>query len=50
MVYLVSKNKVLFNTDLYKTIPFDQALSILLPLKEVQLDTETSGSILKIKI
>ena len=43
MVYLVSKNKVLFNTDLYKTIPFDQALSILLPLKEVQLDTETSG-------
>ena len=43
MVYLVSKNKTLFESKLYKTISFDKALSILLPLKEVQIDSETSG-------
>ena len=43
MIYLVSQNKTLFESELYKTIPFDQALAILLPLKEVQLDTETMG-------
>lgn len=47
MVYLVSKNKTLFESELYKIISFAQALDILLPLKEVQLDTETMGSILK---
>lgn len=43
MVYLVSKNKTLFESELYKIISFAQALDILLPLKEVQLDTETMG-------
>lgn len=43
MVYLVSKNKTLFESKLYKTISFDKALSILLPLKEVQIDSETFG-------
>ena len=43
MIYLVSQNKTLFESELYKTIPFDQAFAILLPLKEVQLDTETMG-------
>lgn len=43
MVYLVSKNKTLFKSNLYKAISFAQALDILLPLKEVQLDTETMG-------
>lgn len=43
MVYLVSKNKALFESELYKTISFSEALTILLPLKEVQIDTETMG-------
>lgn len=47
MIYLVSKNRRLFESELYKTISFDKALSILLPLKEVQVDSETMGSISK---
>lgn len=47
MVYLVSKNRALFKSKLYKTISFEQAISILLPLKEVQVDSETMGSISK---
>lgn len=43
MVYLVSKNKSLFKSELYKTISFAQALAMLLPLKEVQVDSETTG-------
>lgn len=43
MVYLVSKNRALFESELYKTISFDQALTMLFPLKEVQVDSETMG-------
>ena len=43
MVFLVSKNKVLFDSPSYKTIPFSEAMEILNPLKEVQLDSETMG-------
>lgn len=44
MIYLVSKNKSLFESNLYKESSFLEALSILLPLKQVQFDTETQGS------
>ena len=43
MVYLVSKNRALFESELYKTISFEQALTMLFPLKEVQVDSETMG-------
>ena len=43
MIYLVSKNKSLFESNLYKESSFLEALSILLPLKQVQFDTETTG-------
>lgn len=43
MIYLVSKNKSLFKSDKYEEIDIDKSLDILSPLKEVQLDTETSG-------
>lgn len=43
MIYLVSKNKSLFESSLYKESSFLEALSILLPLKQVQFDTETQG-------
>lgn len=43
MIYLVSKNKSLFESNLYKESSFLEALSILLPLKQVQFDTETQG-------
>lgn len=43
MIYLVSKNTSLFSPAEYETISFDRAMDILNPLKEVQIDTETSG-------
>lgn len=43
MVYLVSRNRTLFKSELYKTISFKEAFTILLPLKEVQIDSETKG-------
>lgn len=43
MIYLVSRNKALFSPLKYKDIPFEEALNILNPLKEVQLDSETTG-------
>lgn len=43
MIYLVSKNRALFESSKYKTISFDEAISMLEPLKEVQIDSETSG-------
>lgn len=43
MIYLVSRNKSLFNTKRYTQIDFDSALQILIPLKQVQFDTETQG-------
>lgn len=43
MVYLVSKNKALFESPSYETISFREAMTMLDPLKEVQLDSETMG-------
>lgn len=43
MIYLVSHNKSLFKTDKYIEATIEQAMSILLPLKLCQLDTETKG-------
>ena len=41
MIYLVSHNKSLFQTDKYVEATMKQAMSVLLPLKLCQLDTET---------
>lgn len=43
MIYLVSHNKSLFKTDKYIEATMEQAMSVLLPLKLCQLDTETKG-------
>lgn len=43
MIYLVSHNKSLFQTDKYVEATMEQAMSVLLPLKLCQLDTETKG-------
>lgn len=43
MIYLVSHNKNLFQTDKYVEVTMKQAMSVLLPLKLCQLDTETKG-------
>ena len=43
MIYLVSHNKSLFQTDKYIEVTMEQAMSVLLPLKLCQLDTETKG-------
>lgn len=44
MIYLVSRNQSLFSPENYTQIDFKTALSILLPLTQVQFDTETQGS------
>ena len=43
MIYLVSHNKNLFKTDKYTEATMEQAMSVLLPLKLCQLDSETQG-------
>lgn len=43
MIYLVSKQKTLFETDLYKEISFKDAKEYLWELKRQQFDTETMG-------
>lgn len=43
MIYLVSRNKTLFNSEKYQHISFEEAMNLLLPLKRVQFDTETTG-------
>ena len=43
MIYLVSHNKSLFQTDKYIEATMEQAMSVLLPPKLCQLDTETKG-------
>lgn len=47
MIFLVSKNKGLFNPEKYKQVSFFDAIKILEPLSLVQLDTETQGSIFR---
>ena len=43
MIYLISKQKSLFETDLYKEISFEKAKENLYKLNIIQFDTETSG-------
>lgn len=43
MIYLVSKNKNLFNPEKYTETSFMRAMDLLRPLKVVQLDSETQG-------
>lgn len=43
MIYLVSRNKSLFNPEKYQEASFEEAMKILETLKEVQLDSETQG-------
>lgn len=43
MIYLVTRNQELFNSDDYKIIGIDESLSLLEPLRAVGVDTETSG-------
>ena len=43
MIYLVSKNKSLFNSTKYSDVSFDKAMLVIDPLDLVQLDTETTG-------
>lgn len=43
MIYLVTKNQELFENKDYKIIGVDESLSLLSSLREVGLDTETSG-------
>ena len=43
MIYLVSNQKSLFETDLYKEMSFKDAKEYLWELKKIQFDTETMG-------
>jgi len=43
MIYLVSNQRSLFETDKYKEISFEDAKKKLYELSVIQLDTETSG-------
>lgn len=44
MIYLISNQKTLFETDLYKEMSFKDAKEYLWELKKIQFDTETMGS------
>ena len=50
MIYLVSNNQRLFNSDKYEIISFKEALDLLSSLKEIQLDSETSGLDCHVKV
>ena len=43
MIYLISKQKQLFKTDLYSEISFEEARNTICKLNVIQFDTETSG-------
>jgi len=43
MIYLISKQKQLFKTDLYFEISFEEARNAICKLSVIQFDTETSG-------
>lgn len=43
MIYLISNNTNLLKSNKYKHISLNNALNILNPLKEIQVDTETMG-------
>lgn len=43
MIFLVTRNRELFDNEAYKVIGVDESLSLLEPLRIVGVDTETSG-------
>ena len=43
MIYLISNQKNLFESDLYKEISFEEAQNAICKLNVIQFDTETSG-------
>jgi DNA polymerase-1 len=43
MIYLVTRQKELFNNDLYTIISADESLQMMKDWKVIQLDTETTG-------
>lgn len=43
MIYLVTRNRELFDNEAYRIIGVDESLSLLEPLRIVGVDTETSG-------
>lgn len=43
MIYLVTNEQRLFDSELYKIISVEESLRLLEPLKEVGWDTETEG-------
>ena len=43
MIYLISKQRNLFKTELYSEISFEKAKEALEQLNTVQVDTETMG-------
>jgi DNA polymerase I-like protein with 3'-5' exonuclease and polymerase domains len=43
MIYLISNQKNLFETDLYQEISFEEARNAICKLNIIQFDTETSG-------
>ena len=43
MIYLVTQNQNLFESDNYKIIGVEASLSLLFSLKEISADTETEG-------
>lgn len=43
MIYYVTNNKEIFNNDLYEIISIEKSISLLEPLKVLQIDSETNG-------
>lgn len=43
MIYLISKNKSLFESEKYQQIAFNDSIDILKSINLIQLDTETLG-------
>lgn len=48
MIYLVSANQQLFESEVYKTISVEESLSIMKDWKMIQVDTETDGTYAKL--
>ena len=43
MIYFVTKQKELFDNDIYKIISVEESLNIINTWKYIQFETETSG-------
>jgi hypothetical protein len=48
MIYLVSANQQLFESEIYKTISVEESLKIMETWKMIQCDTETTGTFAKL--